>query len=67
MNHVLRLYSASADKYYVGQTDNLELRLKFHNELSEKSYTSKHRPWILKRSMVVNNRWLYKIKLPSSF
>ena len=56
MYYVYILYSPSADKYYIGQTENLELRLKFHNELSEKSYTSKHRPWILKKHIGVNNR-----------
>ena len=56
MYYVYILYSTSSDKYYVGQIDNLELRLKFHNELSEKSYTSKHRPWDLKRSIELKNR-----------
>ncbi|MCB9296522.1 MAG: hypothetical protein H6559_25920 [Lewinellaceae bacterium] len=32
------LYSPSADKYYVGQTPELETRLLFHNELSENSF-----------------------------
>ena len=50
------LYSPSSDKYYVGQTDNLELRLQFHNELSEKSFTSKYRPWIIKQSIAVVDR-----------
>ena len=35
MYYVYILYSLTSDKYYVGQTDNLELRLKFHNELSD--------------------------------
>ena len=56
MYYVYILYSTSSDKYYVGQTDNIELRLKFHNELSGKSYTSKHRPWELKRIIEVTNR-----------
>ena len=56
MFHVYILYSPSADKYYVGQTDNLELRLLFHNELSETSYTSKYRPWELKKQIPANTR-----------
>ena len=56
MFHVYILYSPSADKYYVGQTENLELRLQFHNELSATSYTSKYRPWELKKSIVVETR-----------
>ena len=50
------LYSPSADKYYVGQTHDLEIRLKMHNELSLNSFTSKFRPWILKRSIDVESR-----------
>jgi hypothetical protein len=47
MYHVYILYSPSADKYYVGQTSDLDLRLQYHNELNPDSYTSKHRPWEL--------------------
>ena len=39
------LYSASHDKYYVGQTDNFENRLIRHNSGYEKS-TSPYLPWI---------------------
>ncbi len=39
------LHSKSADKFYVGQTSNLENRLLRHNHLSVNSYTSKYRPW----------------------
>ena len=45
MHHLYILYSPSSDKYYIGQTPDLETRLLFHNELSEDSFTSKHRPW----------------------
>ena len=54
--YVYILFSASADKFYVGQTDNLDLRLKFHNNLSENSFTAKYRPWILKRAIPVQSR-----------
>jgi len=53
MYHVYLLYSPSADKYYVGQTSDLELRLQYHNELNPDSYTSKHRPWELCRAIAV--------------
>ena len=56
MYHVYILYSPAHDKYYVGQTQDLDLRLKFHNELSETSYTSKYRPWELKRSIPFGSR-----------
>ncbi|WP_421874750.1 GIY-YIG nuclease family protein [Marinoscillum sp.] len=38
------LYSESADKYYKGQTNNLEDRLKRHNAGAEVA-TVKGRPW----------------------
>jgi putative endonuclease len=45
MFYVYILYSSAFDKYYVGHTDDIERRLKEHSETSEKSYTSKYRPW----------------------
>jgi putative endonuclease len=54
MYFVYILYSTSADKYYVGQTPDMERRMVFHNELGM-GYTSKHRPWELKRAFEVAN------------
>jgi putative endonuclease len=43
------LYAEQHDKYYIGQTDDLEMRLQRHNEFeASQSYTSKYRPWALK-------------------
>jgi putative endonuclease len=39
------LYSTSADKYYVGHTNDIQRRLEEHNFISEEGYTRKHRPW----------------------
>jgi len=47
------LYSEAADKYYVGQTPDLETRLLFHNQLSANSFTSRYRPWVLKLTIEV--------------
>lgn len=55
MHQVYILYSPTHDKYYVGQTPDLATGLLFHNELSETSYTSKYRPWELKRAIAVEN------------
>ena len=41
------LYSRSFDKIYIGYTSNLAQRLRSHNELSEKGWTVKYRPWEL--------------------
>ena len=42
------LYSINYDKYYIGHSDDIDRRLKEHNKLSDKSFTSKFRPWELK-------------------
>ena len=55
MFYIYILYSIKADKYYVGQTDNVERRLLEHNEISENSYTSRYRPWILKIKLPVGD------------
>ena len=41
------LFSESYNKHYTGFTTNIEMRLKSHNELSDKGYTKKYRPWRL--------------------
>lgn len=56
MHYVYILYSRQYDKYYVGQTPDLATRLLFHNEISEKSWTSKYRPWELARTIEVPDR-----------
>jgi putative endonuclease len=56
MHYLYILYSPSADQYYVGQTPDMETRLLFHNYLSETSFTSRHRPWHLKRAIAVSSR-----------
>ena len=49
------LYSVSSDKYYIGYTENVEKRLHFHNNQIKVCYTSKHRPWVLKKSFSVGD------------
>jgi putative endonuclease len=49
MFSVYILYSVSSDKYYVGYTDDVARRLAEHNFNDHTTYTSKHRPWILKK------------------
>lgn len=41
------LQSISTGKYYVGVSDNYELRLSYHNTI-EKGFTSRYRPWEIK-------------------
>jgi putative endonuclease len=49
------LYSESLDRYYVGQTNNLEKRIKTHNSCGKK-YTSKGMPWKLINSYFCDTR-----------
>ena len=48
MYFIYIIYSKSSDIYYVGYSGDVNQRLKQHNELAEGTFTSKHRPWILK-------------------
>ena len=41
------LYSKSYDKIYIGYTSNLIQRFYSHNELSQKGWTRKFRPWLV--------------------
>jgi len=42
---VYGLYSKKYDKIYIGYTSNMEQRLLSHNELEQKGWTMKYRPW----------------------
>lgn len=42
---VYALYSEKFNKIYIGFTSNLEKRLISHNELGQKGWTIKYRPW----------------------
>jgi putative endonuclease len=52
--YIYILYSASKDRFYVGQSANPWLRLEFHNSEEKATYTSKGRPWELKATFRVN-------------
>ncbi|MCC5941419.1 MAG: GIY-YIG nuclease family protein [Balneolaceae bacterium] len=39
------LHSEKHDKIYIGYTSNLQERFKSHNELGNKGWTVKYRPW----------------------
>ena len=46
MFFVYILYSSSFDKYYIGQTSNLDARIIRHN-LGKENFTKKYLPWVL--------------------
>ena len=41
MFDIYAIYNSNSDKFYIGQTENLEYRLKLHNEHAFKGYTSR--------------------------
>jgi putative endonuclease len=45
--YVYVLFSPAWDKIYIGFTSDLETRIKSHNELATKGWTTKFRPWII--------------------
>ena len=47
MYYVYVLYSHSYNKIYVGFTANLQARVLSHNQLANKGWTLKFRPWTL--------------------
>ena len=55
MISVYILYSKSIEKYYVGQTSNLQNRILQHNS-GESKYTSKGMPWEIVKSVSVESR-----------
>lgn len=50
------LYSPKHNVYYIGQTYDLDKRLREHNHPENTSYTSKYQPWELRGSIVVETR-----------
>jgi putative endonuclease len=51
------LYSPSLDKYYIGETENIEERLNYHNSgFFKSSYTHKVNDWIIFINIPSRNR-----------
>ena len=48
MFYIYIIYSSSSDLYYIGYSNNPQRRLNEHNTKVFQTFTSKHRPWILK-------------------
>ena len=53
--YVYILYSESAGKFYIGQTNNIQGRLERHNSGTENA-TRPYRPWVLKWYGVKSSR-----------
>ena len=48
MYYIYIIYSVSADKFYVGYSDNPQRRLEEHNTKTFNTFTAKYRPWSIK-------------------
>lgn len=55
MYFIYILYSKSSDRYYVGQSNDVVRRLEEHNTADKNSYTSRHRPWVVKAKYQVSD------------
>jgi putative endonuclease len=55
VNYVYILYSSAFDKYYIGQTNDLEDRIIRHNSGRE-TYTKKYTPWRLEICLLKDSR-----------
>lgn len=49
------LYSEHSNVYYIGHTNDFIRRLEEHNFSGHQTYTSKHRPWVLKAVYACGN------------
>jgi putative endonuclease len=61
--YIYILYSETSNIYYVGYTNNFERRLEEHNSSQHLTFTSKHRPWILKAVFSCGNDETFAIKV----
>jgi len=51
------IYSDSIDKFYVGQTGNIDNRLHFHNDFEKNNiWTKRGIPWVLKITIPFKSR-----------
>ena len=55
MFYIYILHSSSADKFYIGCTNNYLRRFEEHNSSDRITYTSKHRPWLIKAVFTCGN------------
>ncbi|WP_431311597.1 GIY-YIG nuclease family protein [Pedobacter flavus] len=53
--YIYILHSNKSDKFYIGYTSNIHLRVFQHNFGAKLSYTHKHRPWKLKALFCCGN------------
>jgi putative endonuclease len=71
MFYIYIIFSESANKYYIGHTNDPCRRLEEHNMVIKNNFTFKYRPWILKgcfpisqsrREAIMIEKYLKKMK-----
>ena len=55
-HYVYILYSDSIRKYYIGYSSEPEKRLEFHNSSSNKIWSKRGQPWVLKRTFLFTDK-----------
>ncbi|MGM9477771.1 GIY-YIG nuclease family protein [Pedobacter sp. GSP4] len=63
MYYLYILYSASSDKYYIGYSNDPNRRLQEHNSTDRVTYTSKYRPWVLVKAIVISETRSFAMKI----
>ena len=61
--YIYILYSESSNIYYVGYSDDFKRRFEQHNHADKVTFTSKHRPWILKAVYACGNKQAEAMKI----
>jgi len=56
MFYIYILHSESANKYYIGYTEDTLRRLNEHNTSRHNTYTSKYRPWSISAVFAVSEK-----------
>jgi len=54
--YIYILYSETSNIYYVGYSDDFKRRFEQHNHSGNITFTSKHRPWVLKAVYSCGNK-----------
>ncbi|NVO20481.1 MAG: GIY-YIG nuclease family protein [Bacteroidetes bacterium] len=50
------LYSTEYQKIYIGQSSNLQQRLKQHNDIDNAGWTRKYQPWVIVYAELYSDR-----------
>jgi len=63
MYYIYILHSPSADKYYIGYSEDVQKRVYMHNHPIRNTFTSKYKPWTLKKYFKVGKHKTIAIRI----